>query len=50
VLAESHVAAKEYFYGHLGQDILKPFRSYTLDFRSMRFSIEAGPQTATDRR
>jgi hypothetical protein len=28
------------FYGNLGQDILKPFRSLTIDFGTMRCSVE----------
>lgn len=28
------------FYGNLGQDILKPFRSLTIDFTAMRCSVE----------
>ena len=28
------------FYGNLGQDILKPFRSLTIDFAAMRCSVE----------
>ncbi len=38
VLTESHNAAKEYFHGHLGQDVLKRLSRYTLDFQAMRFS------------
>ncbi len=27
------------FYGNLGQDVLRQFRSYTFDFRKMMFSV-----------
>ena len=37
VLAKPQGNGEDYFYGNLGQDVLKQFRSYTLDFRSMHF-------------
>ena len=33
---------EEYFYGNLGQDLLQPLRSWSLDFRSMHFEIDTG--------
>jgi predicted aspartyl protease len=38
VLAVPTGSGEDYFYGNLGQDVFRQFRSYTLDFRSMRFS------------
>ncbi|MGH9740591.1 MAG: pepsin/retropepsin-like aspartic protease family protein [Candidatus Acidiferrales bacterium] len=37
VLAVPQGNGEDHFYGNLGQDVLKQFRSYTIDFRSMRF-------------
>jgi len=34
--------AREFFYGNLGQDLLLPLRSWTLDLRAMRFVIDPG--------
>jgi predicted aspartyl protease len=39
VLTKQHASAKEYFYGNLGQDMLRSLRSYTFDFRNMRFAV-----------
>ncbi|MGA2280616.1 MAG: retropepsin-like aspartic protease [Verrucomicrobiota bacterium] len=41
VLTKPHTDAPEVLYGCLGQDLLRPLRSWSLDFRSMRFQIEA---------
>jgi len=42
VLTKPHnTDPKEFFYGNLGQDLLRPLRSWSLNFRSMRFQIEA---------
>lgn len=40
VLTKTQGSGADYFYGNLGQDVLRQFRSYTLDFRSMRFTAE----------
>jgi hypothetical protein len=40
VLAEPASWAVENYEGLLGQDVLSGFRTYTIDFRTMRFSIE----------
>ena len=40
VLSQPGGNGLDYFYGNLGQDIVKSLRSYTLDFRTMRFSVE----------
>jgi hypothetical protein len=40
VLSEPQGNGLDYFYGNLGQDTVKSFRSYTLDFRKMRFLVE----------
>lgn len=40
VLAKPRGRDVDYFYGNLGQDVLKQFRSYTIDFRSMRFTVQ----------
>jgi hypothetical protein len=42
VLAEPLGNGWDYYYGNLGEDVLKQFRSYTIDFRSMRFSAREG--------
>jgi hypothetical protein len=39
VFARPHAGDSEYAYGHLGQNALAQFRSYTLDFGSMRFNV-----------
>jgi hypothetical protein len=39
VFARPHAGDSEYAYGHLGQNALAQFRSYTLDFGSMRFDV-----------
>lgn len=30
----------EYFFGNISQDVLSQFKSYTIDYRTMRFSVE----------
>jgi predicted aspartyl protease len=46
VLTKPHnTDPEEFFYGNLGQDLLKPLRSWSLDFRSMRFEIDPGDTT-----
>jgi predicted aspartyl protease len=46
VLTKPHnTDPKEFFYGNLGQDLLKPLRSWSLDLRSMRFEIDPGDTT-----
>jgi clan AA aspartic protease (TIGR02281 family) len=43
VLTKPHnTDPKEFFYGNLGQDLLRPLRSWSLDFRSMHFEIDPG--------
>jgi hypothetical protein len=39
VFTRPHGDVQEYAYGHLGQNALSQFRSYTLDFATMRFDV-----------
>lgn len=39
VLGESQGGEAENFFGLIGQDLLQQFASYTIDFRTMRFSV-----------
>ena len=39
VLKDSQGGSEEDFYGNLGQDLLRSFDSYTIDFHSMRFIV-----------
>jgi len=44
VLTEPHnTDTREHFYGNLGEDLLHPLRSWTLDYRAMRFQLDRGP-------
>jgi predicted aspartyl protease len=40
VLTQPHTSGEEYFYGHLGQDVISAHRSFSLDFRSMRLALK----------
>jgi hypothetical protein len=39
VLTESQGGEAEDYFGVIGQNLLQQFSSYTIDFRSLRFSI-----------
>lgn len=41
-LTKSHTDAPEVLYGCLGQDLLRPLHSWSLDFQSMHFQIDTG--------
>jgi predicted aspartyl protease len=41
VFSQPRSAEGEYFYGYISQDLLRTLRSYTIDYRAMRFRIEA---------
>ena len=40
IISESVNDESKYFYGNLGQDLIKQFERMTLDFKSMRITFE----------